>query len=135
MRLIVVSSKEDIHHINPNERMVHLAFRPSNMDVMSLINQCPRLRAVQIPPSYYRTMSDAARQFLEIQGVTVLKGDVWGHRKDIDEYYQIDEEIVEKITSLLEKGNSIEETVKKVENETKMSEDLIKYILKENVKI
>jgi hypothetical protein len=30
-------------------------------------------------------------------------------------------------------GNSIEETVKRVQRETKLSEDLIRYILKEQV--
>jgi len=133
MRLRVVSSKEEIENISQNEQMVHLAFRPSNMDIMNLIQKSPRLRAVQTPPSYYRTMSKAAQEFLAIQGVELLKGDVWGHRKDIDEYYTIDESVVSKISSLMAEGLSIEEVVKQVKRETKLSEDLIKYILKESV--
>lgn len=103
------------------------------MDVMSLVQSCPRLRAVQIPPSYHETMSKAAQQFLEIQGVQLLKGDVWGHRKDIDEYYTVGDKIVRRISALMAEGNSIDETVKKLQRETKLSEDLIRYILKEQV--
>ena len=133
MKLRVVSSKKEITDLNRNEQLVHLAFRASNMDVMNLVQSCPRLRAVQIPPSYHETMSKAAQQFLEIQGVQLLRGDVWGHRKDIDEYYAIGEKIVNRINSLMSDGNSIEDTVKKLQRETKLSEDLIRYILKEQV--
>ncbi|MDM7939725.1 MAG: DUF1699 family protein [Methanothrix sp.] len=129
----MVSSKKEINDLNRNEQIVHLAFRASNMDVMSLVQSCPRLRAVQIPPSYHETMSKAAQQFLEIQGVQLLKGDVWGHRKDIDEYYTVGDKIVRRISALMAEGNTIDETVKRLQRETKLSEDLIRYILKEQV--
>ena len=129
----MVSSKKEISELNRNEQIVHLAFRASNMDVMGLVQTCPRLRAVQIPPSYHETMSKAAQQFLDIQGVQLLKGDVWGHRKDIDEYYTISEKVIRRISSLMAEGNSIDETVKKVQRETKLSEDLVRYLLKEQV--
>jgi hypothetical protein len=133
MKLRVVSSKKEINDLNRNEQIVHLAFRASNMDVMGLVQSCPRLRAVQIPPSYHETMSKAAQQFLEIQGVQLLKGDVWGHRKDIDEYYAVGDKVIQRISGLMAEGNSIEETVKRLQRETKLSEDLIRYILKEQV--
>ncbi len=133
MKLRVVSSKKEINELNRNEQVVHLAFRASNMDVMGLVQSCPRLRAVQIPPSYHETMSRAAQQFLEIQGVQLLKGDVWGHRKDIDEYYTIGDKIIRRISNLMAEGNSIDETVKRLQRETKLSEDLIRYILREQV--
>ena len=123
MKLRVVSSKKEITDLNRNEQMVHLAFRASNMDVMNLVQSCPRLRAVQIPPSYHETMSKAAQQFLEIQGVELLKGDVWGHRKDIDEYYAIGEKVVGRINSLMADGNSIEDTVLR-----RMSADVIREV-------
>jgi len=133
MKLRVVSSKKEITDLGRNEQVVHLAFRASNMDVMSLVQSCPRLRAVQIPPSYHETMSKAAQQFLEIQGIELLKGDVWGHRKDIDEYYTVSEKVIRRISSLISEGNSVDETVKRVQRETKLSEDLIRYILKDEV--
>lgn len=133
MKLRVVSSKKEITDLNRNEQIVHMAFRASNMDVMGLVQSCPRLRAVQIPPSYHETMSKAAQQFLEIQGVQLLRGDVWGHRKDIDEYYTISDKVIRRISGLISEGTSVDETVKRVQRETKLSEDLIRYILKEQV--
>jgi len=135
MKLRVVSSRKEIADLNRNEQMVHLAFRASNIDMMALIQSCPRLKAVQIPPSYIETMSKTAQQFLDIQGVELLKGDVWGHRKDIDEYYKVSEKIVPRISALLSEGNSIDETVKRLQQETRLSEDLIRYALKEQVMI
>jgi maleate cis-trans isomerase len=133
MKLRVVSSKKEINELSRNEQVVHLAFRASNMDVMGLVQSCPRLRAVQIPPSYHETMSKAAQQFLEIQGIELLKGDVWGHRKDIDEYYTVSDKVIRRISNLMSEGNSVDETIKRVQRETKLSEDLIRYILKEQV--
>jgi hypothetical protein len=135
MRLRVVSSKKEITDLNRNEQVVHLAFRASNMDIMNLVQTCPRLKAVQIPPSYHQTMSKAAQQFLEFQGVELLRGDVWGHRKDIDEYYTVNEKVTGRISNLIEDGTSIDNTVKQVQRETKLSEDLIRYLLKEQVMV
>ena len=135
MKLRVVSSRKEIADLNRNEQMVHLAFRASNTDMMALIQSCPRLKAVQIPPSYILTMSKTAQQFLDIQGIEVLKGDVWGHRKDIDEYYKVSEKIVPRISALLSEGSSIDETVKRLHRETRLSEDLIRYALKEQVMV
>jgi hypothetical protein len=69
MRLRVVSGKSEIPNLNPNEKMVHLAFRASNVDFLNLMQRCPRLRTIQVPHSYQKTMSDAIQVFLEMQGI------------------------------------------------------------------
>ena len=130
MRIRVVSSKEEISELNPNERIVHLAFRPSNVDFLDLMRSCPRLRAVQVPPSYHKTMSKAIKLFLEMQGIDLLEGDVWGHRKDIDEYYVVDEEAIEEIGALIKQGESIEDASATIQRRTRLAPDLIKYIAK-----
>ena len=130
MRIRVVSSKDEITELNPNERIVHLAFRPSNVDFLDLMRSCPRLRAVQVPPSYHKTMSKAIKLFLEMQGIDLLEGDVWGHRKDIDEYYVVDEEAIEEIGTLIKQGESIEDASAAIQRKTRLAPDLIKYIAK-----
>ena len=125
MRIRVVSSKDEIAELNPNERIVHLAFRPSNVDFLDLMRSCPRLRAVQVPPSYHKTMSKAIKLFLEMQGIDLLEGDVWGHRKDIDEYYVVDEEAIEEIGNLIKEGESIEEAAAAIQRKTRLAPDLI----------
>ncbi len=133
MRIRVVSSKDEISELNPNERIVHLAFRPSNVDFLDLMRSCPRLRAVQVPPSYHKTMSKAIKLFLDMQGIDLLEGDVWGHRKDIDEYYVVDEEAINEIGNLISKGESIEETAAAIQRKTRLAPDLIKYIAKSKI--
>lgn len=133
MRIRVVSSRNEIAELNPNERVVHIAFRPSNVDMLDLIKTCPRLRAVQVPPSYNKTMSRAIRLFLQMQGVDLLEGDVWGHRKDIDEYYEVEESDIEKIGDLISGGDSIDSVQSQVQLSTRLSPDMIKYIAKSKI--
>ena len=133
MRIRVVSSKDEIAELNQNERIVHLAFRPSNVDFLDLMRSCPRLRAVQGPPSYHKTMSKAIKLFLEMQGIDLLEGDVWGHRKDIDEYYVVDEEAIEEIGNLIKEGESIEDAAATIQRKTRLAPDLIKYIAKSKI--
>jgi hypothetical protein len=42
MKIGVVSSSEEISTLNPNEHIVHLAFRPSNKDIFELVEACPK---------------------------------------------------------------------------------------------
>jgi hypothetical protein len=130
MRIRVVSSRNEISELSPNERMVHIAFRPSNVDLLDLIKTCPRLRAIQVPPSYNKTLSKAIRLFLEMQGIDLLEGDVWGHRKDIDEYYVVEEDAIERIGDIISGGKSIDDAVAHIQMTTKLAPDLIKYIAK-----
>jgi hypothetical protein len=130
MKIRVVSSRNEISELRPNERMVHIAFRPSNVDLLDIVKSCPRLRAIQVPPSYNKTLSKAIRLFLEMQGIDLLEGDVWGHRKDIDEYYVVEEDAIERIGDIIAGGESIDNAVAHVQMRTKLSPDMIKYIAK-----
>jgi hypothetical protein len=128
MKIRVVSSKQEIDELNANERLVHLAFRASNTDFLTLMKKCPRLRAVQIPPSYKKTMSNAITMFMDMQGIDLLEGDVWGHRKDIDEYFTVDETTLNEIKSGVASGKNIEDMAEEIQKKTKLASDLIKYI-------
>ena len=135
MRVRVVSSKNEIPDLNPNERIVHLAFRASNVDFLNLMKICPRLRAIQVPPSYHKTMSRAIQLFLEMQGIDLLQGDVWGHRKDIDEYFMINDETINEIESMISEGVTIEEATEQIMKKTRLAPDLIKYIAKSKIAV
>jgi len=130
MRLRVVSSKNEISVLNPNEKTIHLAFRASNVDFLGLMQRCPRLRMIQVPPSYMKTLSNAIQVFLEMQGIELLEGDVWGHRKDLDEYFTVDDATMEEIRSLADSGADIEDVATQIQRKAKLGQDLIKYIAK-----
>jgi len=92
-----------------------------------------RLRTVQIPHSYQKTMSNAIQLFLEMQGIELLEGDVWGHRKDLDEYYTVDDATVEEIHALAASGTDADDVANQIQRKSRLSTDLIKYIAKTKV--
>ncbi len=133
MRLRVISARTEIPSLNSNEKTVHLAFRASNVDFLNLMQRCPRLRMIQVPPSYHKTMSNAIQVFLEMQGVEMLEGDVWGHRKDLDEYYTVNDTTLEEIRALAASGASVDDVADQIQKKSRISSDLIKYIAKSKI--
>jgi len=43
MKIRIVSSKEEITSLEQSEKLIHLAFRPSNTDIFSLVQTCPNV--------------------------------------------------------------------------------------------
>ncbi len=129
LRIRIISSRSEINLIRPNERAVHLAFRASNVDFLNLFQKVPRLQLIQSPSSYMKTMSNANRMFMEMQGVELLEGDVWGHRKDLDEYFTIEDETIEEIRSLVAGGMSPDDVADQIQEKSRLSPDLIKYLV------
>jgi hypothetical protein len=130
MRLRVVSARNEIPNLNPNEKMIHLAFRASNVDFLNLMQRCPRLRLIQVPPSYMKTMSDAMKVFMDMQGVELLQGDVWGHRKDLDEYFTVEDATLNEIRSLAANGANMDDMTSQIQKTARIGPELIKYIAK-----
>ena len=133
MRLRVISARNEIPNLNPNEKTVHLAFRASNVDFLNLMQRCPRLRMIQVPPSYHKTTSNAIQVFLDMQGIELLEGDVWGHRKDLDEYFTVDETALEEISSMVASGATMDDLASQVQKKARLGPDLIKYIAKTKI--
>jgi hypothetical protein len=133
MKIRVVSSKEEIFKLNPNERVVHLAFRPSNKDIFGLVETCPKLEIIQLPQSYKRTVSKSIDIFLEMQRIQLIEGDVWGHRKDLNEYYDVPTSVIEMIKAMKLEGKSTEDIENEVSRKTKMNPGMVGYILTKEI--
>ncbi len=134
MRIRVVSSKEEISSLGKGEKIIHLAFRPSNKDIFALVQACPNVKAIHIPGSYVKTVSNSTKMFLDMQGIALLEGDVWGHRKDINEYSEIKPEVLDRIQELKAENLPESDLLNRLGRETRLSEDLLKFLLKEKVK-
>jgi len=78
-------------------------------------------------------MSNAIQVFLEMQGVSLLDGDVWGHRKDLDEYFTIEDATIEEIQSLAASGAGMDEVADKIQQKTRLNPDIIKFIAKNKI--
>jgi hypothetical protein len=133
MRLRVVSARNEIPNLNPNEKMVHLAFRASNVDFLNLMQKCPRLRMIQVPPSYRKTMSNAIHVFLDMQGIELLEGDVWGHRKDLNEYFTVEGTTMEEIRALVAGSTNMDDLTSQVQKKARIGPELIKYIARTKI--
>jgi len=135
MKIRVVSSREEIFTLNPDERVVHTAFRPSNKDIFTLMETCPKLEVIQLPSSYRRTISKSIEMFLEMHKIQLIEGDVWGHRKDISEYYNVPPAVIKDIRDLKLVGTPAEKIEEKVARESKLNPEMVAYILARDVTV
>ncbi len=110
---------------------MHLAFRPSNKDIFTLVCKCPNVKALHIPGSYKRTISGSTQMFLSMQGIDLLEGDVWGHRKEINEYSEVSQRVFDSIKKYRSEGLSEENIVDKMAKETRLGSDFIEFIMKQ----
>ncbi len=134
MRIRVVSSKEEINSLGTGEKIIHLAFRPSNKDIFALVQACPNVKAIHVPSSYIKTISNSTRMFLDMQGIALLEGDVWGHRKDINEYSEVKPAVFDRMEELKSQGLSETDILNRLGRETRLSKDLLKFLMKEKPK-
>jgi len=93
------------------------------------VQTCNNLKAIHIPSSYNKTISKSIQMFLDMQNIALLEGDVWGHRKDINEYYEIKPQIFDRIEDLRKEGNSNDEILDRLGMETRLSKDLIRFLI------
>ena len=129
MKIRIVSSREEISKLDQNETVIHLAFRPSNTDIFTLVQTCPKVEVIQLPSSYRRTMSKSIEMFMGMQNIKLIKGDVWGHRKDINEYYTTSPTISNRIKELKSEGMSDEKIANKLSREGKLNKDMLLYMM------
>jgi hypothetical protein len=68
--------------------------------------------------------------YLKMQGIELIEGDVWGHRKDINEYYEIPQRVFDHIKQYESEGMPEADIIEKLTIETRLSPDLIAFIFK-----
>ncbi|MGP8320359.1 MAG: DUF1699 family protein [Methanosarcinaceae archaeon] len=130
MKIKVVGSREEISNLSEEDIAIHLAFRPSNKDVFNLVQKCPNIKSIEIPASYHKTMSKSIQMYFDMAGIQLLKGDVWGHRGNMNKYYEVPDSITEDIDQLKKEGKSDDEIVREVTQSSKLSEGIVRFMLK-----
>jgi hypothetical protein len=78
-------------------------------------------------------MSNAIKVFLDMQGIELLQGDVWGHRKDLDEYFTVEDTTVEEIRSLADSGTTLDAVADQIQKKARIGPELIKYVAKNKI--
>ena len=130
MKIRIVNSREEIAKLDPRERVVHLAFPLPAVAIFELMKRCPRLEAIEVPPSRFTKLSKPTLCLLEVQGVKVFPGLLWGHRTDIDEYYTVDDGLIrQRGGELRAEGLDSGEIAAKVAEEARVSPGLVRFVL------
>jgi len=73
--------------------------------------------------------------FLTVKHIQLLEGDVWGHRKDLNEYYSVPSSVIEKIKTMKIERKSTEDIEKEISKETKLKPEMIAYIMSKEVPV
>jgi hypothetical protein len=61
-----------------------------------------------------------------MQGIKMLKGDMWGHRKYLDEYFTVGDSTLEEIRALAACGASAYDVTDQIHKKAKIGSELIK---------
>ncbi|AGF96205.1 DUF1699 family protein [Methanosarcina mazei] len=125
----MVTNRDEIPSLEQEERAVHLAFRPSDKDLFSLVKTCPSIEILQLPASSYDGLSKFIKMYLSSSGIHLVKGDVSGHWHDLNNYFVIPSYVLEKIKELEVQGRTEEEIIGEVTNLRKISPDMILHLL------
>lgn len=86
----IIGSEEDLKDLEGKEENVHFCFRPSEKNIFELVSKSPRLKRIQLPASYHKTISSTTKALLKMKNIKLLVGDIWGHRTDIDRFAEIE---------------------------------------------
>ncbi|MBU4077579.1 MAG: DUF1699 family protein [Euryarchaeota archaeon] len=86
----IIGSEEDLKDFDGVEENVHFCFRPSEKNIFELVKKSPKLKRIQLPTSYQKTISNTTKEFLKIKNIKLMTGDIWGHRTDIDRFAELD---------------------------------------------
>jgi hypothetical protein len=129
IRIRVVTSRDEISSLEHEERAVHLAFRPSDKDLFSLVKTCPEIEILQLPASSYDGLSKFIKMYLTSSGIHLVKGDVSGHWHDLNNYFVIPSYVLEKIKELEVQGRTEEEIIGEITSLRKISPDMILHLL------
>ncbi len=86
----IICSDEDLKDIEGKEENVHFCFRPSEKNIFELVSKTPKLKRIQLPSSYHKTISNTTKTLLEMRKIKLMAGDIWGHRTDIDKFAEIE---------------------------------------------
>ncbi|KKG13496.1 hypothetical protein EO98_04860 [Methanosarcina sp. 2.H.T.1A.6] len=129
MRIRVVTSRDEILNLEHGENAVHLAFRPSDRDLFSLVKTCPGIEILQLPASSYDGLSKFIKMYLTSSGIHLVKGDVSGHWHDLNNYFVIPSYVLEKIKELEVQGRTEEEIIGEITSLRKISPDMVLHLL------
>lgn len=129
MKIQVVKSRAEIASVDPEERVIHLAFPISTVSLVDLMKRCPQLEAVQVPPSLFRNMFKSSQCLLDARGGKFFEGTIQGYKTDTDDHYTVDDgAVLLRAGELQAEELDSEEIVARMAEEAGVSPGLVEFI-------
>ena len=114
MKIRVIGSKKEISSLSKSDTLFHISFQPSIEDLFNLVQRCPRIKAIEMSPIRHRNTCEYSLIYLKSEGIQLLNGKLWGHRRDVKKYYEVPDSVIETIKQLKKTGRSEDEIVREV---------------------
>ena len=67
-----------------------------------------------------------------MQSIELKEGDVWGHRKDINEYYKLPKELFNRLKQWPDDKMPEQDIIEKLTRETRLGHELIAFLVRDN---
>jgi len=127
MHILVLSSSDEISYLKPDEKIVHFSFRPTAKDIMTVYSKSPGLIAIQMPDSFIKNISSAIKMFLTMNNIKLIKGNLWGYRKDINPNFEL-KEVNEMISNMKQNEKDRKYIISQIEDKFNLSPELCSFL-------
>jgi hypothetical protein len=77
------------------------------------------------------TIAESVKMLLASQRVTLIEGDVWGHRKDLNDYYEIPAYVIDSFFTLKADNKTEDEIVEEVSRRHQLNPEFVRIAMKD----
>ncbi|WP_321416691.1 DUF1699 family protein [uncultured Methanomethylovorans sp.] len=130
MRIKIIKSLEEINTLKGTS-IVHISFRPSRDDILAIHKACPNMKAIQLPPSHFNTLSLSATYYLKIVGIKLIKGNMIRIMDNRNSEYTISDLIITNIRQKIIAGESDHSIIQSFSDYKNPSKELLQFIINE----
>ena len=90
MDIYVVDSRDELSKLGSIDgEAVRLCFRPTEVEVLSLIKNINNIKILCVPESYFKTMSKTIVDILKLSNVVFIGGNIKNDKMKLHTYYHM----------------------------------------------
>lgn len=130
MRIKIIKTLEDINYLK-EESIVHISFRPSRDDILAIHKACPNIKAIQLPPSHFNSLSLSAVYYLKMVGIKLIKGNMIRVKDNKNSEYTVSDLIITKIRQKVISGETDDSIIKSFSGYEYPSTELLQFLIHE----
>ena len=130
MKIRLVASKKEILSLSKDDTIFHLSFQPSMNDLFNLVQRCPKIKANEIASHRHKVIGEYLQTYIRSTDIQLLKGNLQAQCIGANTHYKVPDSVIKTIKQLKKEGRSEDEIVRKVSGIGKLSENMLRFIIK-----